>query len=137
MTTKSFNNFRFQGLNYTNYSHKYWQFTNLVAPDHQRVLLRIADSNLFEFTSDLGKLTWIWKIDRDHCAFLKPWQVFSGYYGTYVLLTKKYFAIKSANHPYADMSAQSSLHNWDDVLKAAKAQQAALNQSNLALVAKD
>lgn len=137
MTTKSFNAFHFQGLNYTNYSHKYWQFANLVAPDNKRVLLRVADSNLFEFTNDFGKLTWIWKIDRDHCAFLKPWQVFSGYYGTYVLLNEKYFAIKRANHPYADMSANSSLHNWDDVLKAAKAQQTALNQSNLALVAKD
>lgn len=137
MTTKSFNAFRFQGLNYTNYSKKYWQFTNLVAPNHQRVLLRIHETNLIKFTSDLGKVTWIWKIDQYHIVFLKPWQVFSGYYGTYVLLNQKYFTIKNANRPDPNLSASSNIHDFNDVIKIAQSQEDALSQTNLALVAKD
>lgn len=137
MTTKSFNAFRFQGLNYTNYSKKYWQFTNLVAPNQQRVLLRIAETNLIKFTSDLGKITWIWKIDRYHIVFLKPWQVFIGYYGTYVLLNRKYFIIKNANRPDPDISVSSNIHDFNDVIKIAQLQEDALSQTNLALIAKD
>ena len=69
--------------------------------------------------------------------FLKNWQYFDGYYGTYAILDKKYFKVVDAKEPFEDMASDGDMSNWDDALKIAKAQQKNINEDNLVLVVKN
>lgn len=137
MSTTSFNDYRFKGFKYQDQSHKYWDFKQQVNDDESKALIRISPDNVFGYMGYKGWTNYVLKLDRDHCMFLKNWQYFEGYYGTYVLLDKNYFKVADARKPFEDMVSQGDMLTWDDALKIAKDQQKMISEDNLVLVAKD
>ena len=77
------------------------------------------------------------KLDRNHCMFLKNWQYFDGYYGTYILLDKNYFTVCDAREPFEDMASDGDFETWNDALNIAKEQQKMISEDNLILVVKN
>ena len=137
MSTTSFNEYRFKGFKYQDQSHKYWDFKQQVNDDESKVLIRISPDNAFSYMGNKGWTNYVLKLDRDHCMFLKNWQYFEGYYGTYILLDKIYFKVADAREPFEDMVSQGDMLTWNDALDIAKEQQKIISEDNLVLVAKD
>ncbi|KJY56164.1 hypothetical protein JF76_07750 [Lactobacillus kullabergensis] len=137
MSTTSFNDYRFKGFKYQDQSHKYWDFKQQVNDDESKVLIRISPDNVFSYMGNKGWTNYVLKLDRDHCMFLKNWQYFEGYYGTYILLDKIYFKVADAREPFEDMVSQGDMLTWNDALDIAKEQQKIISEDNLVLVAKD
>ena len=138
MSTTSFNEYRFKGFKYQDQSHKYWDFKQQVNDDESKVLIRVNRDNVFSYVNyNNGWRNYVLKLDHDHCMFLKNWQYFDGYYGTYVVLDKKYFKIANAKEPFEDMASDGDMSTWDDALNIAKSQQKMISEDNLVLVAKD
>ena len=137
MSTTSFNEYRFKGFKYQDQSHKYWDFKQQVNDDESKVLIRISPDNVFSYMGNKGWTNYVLKLDRDHCMFLKNWQYFEGYYGTYILLDKIYFKVADAREPFEDMVSQGDMLTWNDALDIAKEQQKIISEDNLVLVAKD
>ena len=137
MSTTSFNDYRFKGFKYQDQSHKYWDFKQQVNDDESKVLIRISPDNAFSYMGYKGWTNYVLKLDRDHCMFLKNWQYFEGYYGTYILLDENYFKVADAREPFEDMVSQGDMLTWDDALEIAKDQQKLISEDNLVLVGKD
>lgn len=137
MSTKSFNEYRFKGFNFKDHSNKYWEFEKQVNDDESKVLIKINPDNAFSFMGRNGWDNYVLKLDREHCLFLKNWQYFDGFYGTYVLLDKKYFKVADAKEPFDDMANEGDMLSWDDALNIAKKQQGNINEENLLLIIKD
>ena len=138
MSTTSFNEYRFKGFKYQDQSHKYWDFEQQVNDDESKALIRVNRDNVFSYVNyNNGWRNYVLKLDRDHCMFLKNWQYFDGYYGTYILLDKNYFKVADARKPFEDMVSQGDMLTWDDALEIAKDQQKMISEDNLVLVAKD
>ena len=138
MSTTSFNEYRFKGFKYQDQSHKYWDFEQQVNDDESKALIRVNRDNVFSYVNyNNGWRNYVLKLDRDHCMFLKNWQYFDGYYGTYILLDKNYFKVADARKPFEDMVSQGDMLTWDDALEIAKDQQKLISEDNLVLVAKD
>ena len=138
MSTTSFNEYRFKGFKYQDQSHKYWDFEQQVNDDESKALIRVNRDNVFSYVNyNNGWRNYVLKLDRDHCMFLKNWQYFDGYYGTYILLDKNYFKVADARKPFEDMVSQGDMLTWDDALEIAKDQQKLISEDNLVLVVKD
>ena len=138
MSTTSFNDYRFKGFKYQDQSHKYWDFEQQVNDDESKALIRVNRDNVFSYVNyNNGWRNYVLKLDRNHCMFLKNWQYFDGYYGTYVILDKKYFKIADAKEPFEDMASDGDMSTWNDALNIAKSQQKMISEDNLVLVAKD
>lgn len=138
MTKQSFNDFRFNGFKYENHSNKYWEFGSQVNADESKVLIRIDESNVFSYFGDNGWKVYVLKLDRNHCVFMKHWQYFEGYYGTYILLDKNYYHVVDAREPFEDMAENGSMSSWEEVLALAKAQDKSNKENNeLILVPKN
>ena len=136
MSTTSFNQYRFNGFKFRDQSHKYWEFKEQINSDESKVLIRINRDNVFSYMGKNGWTNYVLKLDRDHCMFLKNWQYFDGYYGTYVVLDKKYFRVVAAKEPFEDMVSDGDMLTWNDALEIAKAQQENISEDNLVLVVK-
>lgn len=138
MTKQSFNDFRFKGFNYKDHSNKYWKFDSQVNADESKVLIRIDDSNVFSYFGNNGWKVYVLKLDRNHCVFMKHWQYFEGYYGTYILLDKNYYHVVDAKEPFEDMAEEGSMNTWEEVLALAKDQDKSDKENNeLILVPKN
>ncbi len=112
-----------EGFNYTKHSAKYLSFKNQVAIDEQKVLIKVANSNLLGFVSKFNhRIAYIYKLDLTHCVYLKDFQVFEGYYGTYILLNKKYWNVKTVSKPFEDMVNKVDT-SWQTQVVIAKKQE--------------
>ena len=85
---QEFNNFRFEGLNAHQISNKYLTM-NRKSNDDSRLVVKVDYSNIRK--TQYGYLL---ILNNTHVVFLKDWQVSDNYFGTEVLIDKKYFNVK-------------------------------------------
>lgn len=85
---KDFNEFRFEGLNYRDYSNKYFTM-NRISDDENKIVIKVDDVHLVE-----TKYGFAFILDKTHVVFLKEWQVSRNFFGNEILLDKDYFQIK-------------------------------------------
>lgn len=112
-----------KGFNYYN-SGKYMVFNNQVA-NNDKVIVKVADEMLYGFISKFNnRRTYMLKLDAHHMVYLKDFQVFNGFYGTYVILDRKYWNVKKASKSFDDMIESADL-SFDKEVEIAKDQQAA------------
>ncbi|MGL5899423.1 MAG: hypothetical protein ACRCZW_07120 [Lactobacillaceae bacterium] len=138
MTKQSFNDFRFKGFDYEDQSNKYWKFGSQVNDDESKALIRIDENNVFSYYGNNGWKVYVLKLDRNHCVFIKHWQHFDGFYGTYILIDKNYYHVVDAKEPFEDMAEEGSMNTWEEVLALAKAQDRSNKENNeLILVTKN
>lgn len=109
---KDFNEFRFSGLNYREYSNKYLTMDR-VNEDKAKVVVRVADEHLMK-----TKYGYALILNRNHVVFLKDWQVNQNYFGNEVMLTKQYFNIKEWGD-FDDFDDSEDYMNWDKWVAAA------------------
>ena len=89
-----FNNFRFAGLEYESASNKYFDIKNRISEDKEKCIVKVEPTNLIKTRFGYALI-----LDRTRVQFLKDWQVSENFYGSFVLLTKKYWQPKSwGNH---------------------------------------
>lgn len=128
--SKSFNEYRFNGLHYISWSNKYYTM-HRVSDDEDRIVVKVDDSNLFPTKYGYGYI-----IDRTHVAWLKSWAVSINWYGNEVMLDKRYFNVKESNKPFegfsdnygeVDDNTGCKVGTWDYELAIAKKQQSADN----------
>ena len=86
--TKDFNNFRFEGLNYFDYSNKYYGL-NRVSETGDKICVNVVDAHLI--TTQYG---YALILDNEHVVFVKNWQVDQNYFGNEVILDRKFFNVK-------------------------------------------
>lgn len=108
----NFNDFRFDGLNYKNISNKYITM-NRVSDDKDKIVVKVADSHLQK-----TKYGYALILDSTHVVFLKDWQVDQNYYGSEVLLNKKYFIPKEWGE-WDDFFEDPEQLEWDAWMNAA------------------
>lgn len=90
---KDFNEFRFGGLNYRDYSNKYFTMDR-ISDDEKKIVIKVEDVHLVE-----TKYGFAFVLDKTHVVFLKEWQVSRNFFGNEILLDKDYFQIKAwGNH---------------------------------------
>lgn len=120
---KDFNEYRFAGFEFENQSNNYWKFASQVNNDETKILVKVNPENMFTFLSGYSKweMTCL-KLDRNHCVYLKAWQVFKGGNGTYIVIDKNYWNIKEAKEPFDDMVEEAD-NSWEAMLETAKKQQ--------------
>ena len=118
-----FNDFRFNGLNYREFSNKYFTM-NRISEDEQKIVVRVADEHLLE-----TKYGYALILDNSHVVFLKNWQVDSNFYGNEVLLTKEYFIVKEWGE-FDDFDEEPQNLEWNTWLEAAKEQSAIDEEGN-------
>lgn len=85
---KDFNEFRFEGLNYRDYSNKYFTM-NRINDDENKIVIKVDDVHLVE-----TKYGFAFILDKTHVVFLKEWQVSRNFFGNEIILDKDYFQIK-------------------------------------------
>lgn len=105
---KSFNDFRFEGLNYKSCSNKYYTM-NRVNEDKTKIIVKVADSHLLE-----TKFGYALILDYNHVVFVKDWQVSRNFFGNEVLLTKEFFNVKEWGEHANFGSNEENLYfnNW-------------------------
>ena len=108
----SFNDFRFEGLNYKNISNKYMTM-NRISDDKDKIVVKVADSHLQK-----TKYGYALILDHTHVIFLKDWQVDQNYYGNEVLLNKKFFNVKEWG-AWEDFFEEPEQLEWDTWMNAA------------------
>lgn len=120
---KSFDEYRFKGFHYKDYTPKYWVFTKQVNDTKDKVLVRVSANHVFSYQDHDDKTNYVLKLDQTHCAFFKPWEYFKGLYGNYLLIDKKrYRAIKS-NRKYIELGTHSEMLTFAGALELAKKQE--------------
>lgn len=112
---KSFNDFRFDGLNKRRESNKYWTMDR-VNESEDRIVIRVADEHLLETRYGYALI-----LDRNHVVFVKDWQVSINYFGNEVVLSKDYFNIKEWG-TFNDFFENEEALDWKYWLEAAKNQ---------------
>src|SRR5574344_2024542 len=86
----TFNDFRFEGLDYKEASNKYLTMKRVNA-EATKCVVKIAPKQIVK-----TKFGWALILDRTHVIFIKDWQVsVSNNYGIEVLLDKEHFVIKN------------------------------------------
>lgn len=83
-----FNDFRFGGLTYYNWSNKYLRVER-VDKEETKIVVRIGDEHLQKTQYGYALI-----LDCKHVVFVKDWQVNQNFYGSEVLLDKNYFNVK-------------------------------------------
>lgn len=118
---KEFNDYRFEGLNWRQYSNNYLTMER-VSKDENKIVVKTAGEHLIETKNGYALI-----LDRTHVVFLKSWQVSSNYFGNEVLLTREYFNVKEwGQHDEFDEEPQNL--KFDKWLEAAKAQDNRVDQ---------
>lgn len=112
-----FNDFRFEGLNWKQYSNNYLTM-NRVSHEETKIIVKVVDSHLKE-----TKYGYALILDRTHVVFLKNWQVSSNYYGNEVLLQKDFFQVKEwGDFDEFDNEPENLIfENWLEVAKEQEA----------------
>ena len=118
--SKNFNEYRFEGLNYTDASNKYYTMER-VNSDETKIVVKVASSHLLK-----TKFGYALILDYDHVVFLKSWQVDINYFGCEVLLTKKFFNVKNWGE-FSDFGEEKENLEWSTWVDVAKAQNAAVD----------
>lgn len=110
-----FNNFRFEGLNWYQYSNKYYSMDR-VSADESKIVVKVGESHILK-----TKFGYALILDYSHVVFLKDWQVSDNYFGVEVLLQKEYFIVKEWGtfEDFGDDPENLDFNTW---LEAAKAQ---------------
>lgn len=113
--TKDFNNFRFEGLNWYQYSNKYYSMDR-VSADESKIVVKVGESHILK-----TKFGYALILDYSHVVFLKDWQVSDNYFGVEVLLQKEFFIVKEWGtfEDFGDDPENLDFNTW---LEAAKAQ---------------
>lgn len=113
--TKDFNDFRFEGLNWYQYSNKYYSMDR-VSADESKIVVKVGESHILK-----TKFGYALILDYSHVVFLKDWQVSDNYFGVEVLLQKEYFIVKEWGtfEDFGDNPYNLGFNAW---LEAAKAQ---------------
>lgn len=112
---KSFNDFRFEGLNKRRESNKYWTMDR-VNENESKIVVKVADDHLLE-----TRYGYVLILDKTHVVFVKDWQVSKNWFGNEVLLTKEYFNVKEWG-TFNDFSKDDTVLNWNHWLEVAKNQ---------------
>jgi hypothetical protein len=110
-----FNNFRFEGLNWYQYSNKYYSMDR-VSADESKIVVRVGESHILK-----TKFGYALILDYNHVVFLKDWQVSDNYFGVEVLLQKEYFIVKEWG-TFDDFGYEPDNLDFNTWLEAAKAQ---------------
>nr|DAL74857.1 MAG TPA: hypothetical protein [Caudoviricetes sp.] len=113
-----FNDFRFDGLNWRQYSNKYLTMER-VSDDKNKIVVKVADEHIIQ-----TKFGYALILDHSHVVFLKSWQVNNNYYGTEVLLTREYFNVKEWGE-HEDFDEEPENLDFNTWLETAKEQNAA------------
>lgn len=119
--SKSFNEFRFEGLNYHSWSNKYYTMSR-VNDDETKIVVKVADVHLLKTQYGYGLI-----LDASHVVWLKDWQVSSNYYGNEVLLNKDFFNVKEWGDFSNNFMDEPEHCTWEHYLSVAKEQAAAEN----------
>lgn len=122
--SKNFNKYRFEGLNYTDASNKYYTMERVNA-DETKIVVKVASSHLLK-----TKFGYALILDYDHVVFLKNWQVDINYFGCEVLLTKEFFNVKNWGE-FSDFGEEKENLEWSTWLDVAKAQNAAVDEDGM------
>ena len=122
--SKNFNEYRFEGLNYTDASNKYYTMERVNA-DETKIVVKVASSHLLK-----TKFGYALILDYDHVVFLKNWQVDINYFGCEVLLTKEFFNVKNWGE-FSDFGEEKKNLEWSTWLDVAKAQNAAIDEDGM------
>lgn len=121
---KNFNEFRFEGLNYSKDSNKYYTM-NRVSDDETKIVVKVADNHLIK-----TKYGYALILDHSHVVFLKDWQVDQNWFGNEVLLNKEFWNVKEwGNHDEFDNDEENL--NFDRWLEVAKEQENYKNENGL------
>lgn len=113
---KDFNEFRFGGLNYRNYSNKYHTM-NRISDDEKKIVIKVDDDHLIE-----TKYGYAFILDRTHVVFLKEWQVSRNFFGNEILLDENYFQIKTWGNRENFLEEKEVELNFDKYKEIAKEQ---------------
>lgn len=113
--TKDFNDYRFEGLNWYQFSNKYYSM-NRVSADESKIVVRVGDSHILK-----TKFGYALILDHTHVVFLKDWQVSDSYFGVEVLLQKEFFNVKEWGS-FEDFDFEPENLDFTAWLEAAKAQ---------------
>lgn len=111
----SFDNFRFDGLNFHRASNKYLTMDR-VSKDENKIVVKVSDEHLLA-----TKYGYALILDRSHVVFVKDWAVSSNWFGNEVLLTKKFWNVKEWGN-FEDFDINEDNYNFDNWVKAAKEQ---------------
>lgn len=122
--SKNFNEYRFEGLNYTDASNKYYTMER-VNLDETKIVVKVANSHLLK-----TKFGYALILDYDHVVFLKNWQVNINYFGCEVLLTKEFFNVKNWGE-FSDFGEEKENLEWSTWVDVAKAQNAAVDEDGM------
>ena len=117
--TTEFNDFRFAGLEWRQYSNNYMTMKRF-NDSMDKIVVKVASSHLFKSKFGYGLI-----LDENHVIWLKDWQVSDNYYGIEVLLDRKYFTPKEYGYfdEFCENPQNLQFETW---LEAAKAQEAAM-----------
>lgn len=118
----SFNDFRFAGFDYYDYSNKYLKVRERVSADNKKVIVKVAENHLIE-----TKYGYALILDNSRVVFLKPWQVNINFYGNEVLLNEDYFNVKEWG-TWNDFGKNDENCSFAEWLKTAKEQEAELDE---------
>lgn len=110
-----FNDFRFEGLNAHQVSNKYLTM-NRRNDSNSRLVIKVDSSNIRK--TQYGYLL---ILNKTNVVFLKDWQVSDNYFGTEVLLDKKYFNVKEFGN-WGDFEADDTYLIFDNWVKVAEEQ---------------
>lgn len=86
--TSDFNDFRFDGLNWSQYSNNYLTMSR-VSADESKIIVKVSRSHILQ-----TKYGYALILDNSHVVFLKEWQVSDNYFGVEVLLQKAFWTVK-------------------------------------------
>ena len=110
--SKKFNEYRFEGLNYRNFSNKYWMMDR-VSENREKIVVKVADCHLFKTRYGWGLI-----LDRTHVVWLKDWAVSANWYGNEVMLDKQYFNVKQwgEHDEFGDLGDdEMTFEHWLDI----------------------
>ncbi len=115
-----FNNFRFAGLDWYQYSNKYLT-ANRISENLNKIIVKVGDNHLIQ-----TKFGYALILDYTHVVFLTDWQVSRNYYGNEVLLNEDFFNVKEwgTHENFSENNENLSYQTW---VEAAKAQETAEN----------
>jgi hypothetical protein len=117
--TTEFNDFRFAGLEWRQYSNNYMTMKRF-NDSKDKVVVKVGSSHLFKSKFGYGFI-----LDPKHVLWLKDWQVSDNYYGTEVLLDRKYFTPKEYGDFDDFLEAPEHL-DWEYWVETAELQENAM-----------
>lgn len=110
---REFNDFRFEGLEWSEQSNKYLTMKR-VSKDENRIVVKVGDAHLIQTRFGYALI-----LDRTRVIFLKDWQVSRNYYGNEILLTREYFNVKEwgEHNDFEDKDQYTNFNEWVAIAK--------------------